>query len=391
MLKRFIKTFSAFMAVIMMASALSVITVSANSLGDDISENLIIHYDFEGATPTEALNDKAPAGSVLDDLGIYFDKKLYTGSTETGFILDQANGTIKNTVSIMGLGMTITEDTKKISQDSTWFIRVKMENIEDVPTADNASYRYYTLVDINGGGGRPFRLLYDRLKSELVLGMSYGDSAETTTNQTRVKYEYDFDAQEYLNIAISAASDVDAGNNPCFTVNAYVATGLPQSATDWTKLTLNESFKVGSPRNEVKRYVAVMSFATENDATGITLDDLRVYDKALSIDEIASIIPNGSFDTGAQAPVLGSILGDFSFVPFETSKNDDDEDESPKTDGTNDANGTNGTDNSQKDINEAVAEEEKSGCGSMVVGSGALIVAFGIAGMATVLRKKKQD
>ncbi len=249
--------------------------------------NLIMHYDFEGETLSDALKDKATGGIADDNLGMYNSSVLHTGAAgETGIVFDKTNGTVLSTTQGYGLGAEVSADTEQISAQSSWFVRAKMQDFD--------SQQYYSLIDM--ATNRPFRLLYDKVNKQIVIGV--GTVADIRNNK-KINYDYDFTKNEYINIAVTIDEFVE-GTTLKVKVNAYVCTGMPEDKEAWGEPVLKD-WTFNAPRGEVKDYVHILHYSDHNSATGLTLDDVRLYNGVLTLDDIVSIIATGSFDKGAAA------------------------------------------------------------------------------------------
>ncbi len=395
------KLLSVALASVLALSAFAAIPVSAaDAAPTGIDQNLIIHYDFEGENIKEALKDKAPAGESQDDLNVYVNKALFTGDMETGLTVDIANGSAKATVDGTGFGIPVdgtdesgsavvlSPDAKKINGETTWFIRAKLENVDE--------WQYHAFVDINKGGGRPFRFLYDKTNKQFVFSVGYEGAVK---NNTRVDYEYDYTAAKWLNMAV-VFTPTEVEGVASYKVDFYLAEGMPTTVADWGTSKL-DNYTIPATRNEVKEYVPIISYSGGNDAKGVIMDDLRLYDKALTLDQIATITTTGSFDTAAKTANVVNIVGNPTAAAENEGGNEENTTAPEENTTAPEKETTAKVDETTAKKDETTAPEvevttgggddtaEKKGCGA-AIGSGAIILAVA-ATAAFVTKKKKED
>lgn len=282
-MKHTLKKYFAFvLATIFSIAAIAAIPVAAGE-NDPLDANLVIHYDFEGADILEAMKDKATAGSVQDDIAPIAGKINFSGLT-----VDNENGTVTHTSSAAGLRTDRSADTDTVGGTSTWFVRTKL--------ARGDEQQYFFIVEMRTFGSasvRPFGLQYDAKNQKLCVYISE-ESAPSKGQNLGFAYEYDYTAGEYLNIAVSV-SQAEVDGKQVYQSTLHVAQGLPQTAADWTTLgTMTIGAGIAQPTDANK--LNLISNGSAGCALGVTLDDVRLYNKALTLDEIATIIPNGSFD-----------------------------------------------------------------------------------------------
>lgn len=260
----------------------------------DIKQNLVLHYDFEGQDIATALKDKANAGTasvVADDL-------VSTQENNEGLSFDIINGTVKAEAVGAGLKATPSTDTAVIVNSNTLFIRAKLE----APTT--ATYTFFTM---NSTKGRPYDFSY-YMNSDST-GCRFGVHTAERTDISGTKstafldHSYDFTASDYLNIV--AVSDKQPDGT--LKVTYYYSYGEPQQASEWTVKAVNVALKNDAPLTTETLYLLTASGL--NTAAGMMLDDVRLYNKALTLDEIATIIPNGSFDNYISGDIPVQLKG----------------------------------------------------------------------------------
>ncbi len=274
------RKFSAWiLTVAMIISIFSAIPVSANT--ESIDDNLVMHYDFEGADSTEAMQDKAQSDKTQENLST---------NNSAAFSFDLENGTVKNTVRADTTTVNCMYSTMKGTEchdallSSTWFVRGKLED-----TNQTGSALFVSTLDT---GACPFQLSYDIANERLTFtffGTAVGASKATWINKT-VDYSIS-DITNYVNIAASVYVVESV-----YYLDVYLSAGLPQTASDW-KDALTE-VPIGSLADiSDHRFCYFFGRNQTTDAKDVKLDDVRLYNGKLTKDQIATIIPNGSFDT----------------------------------------------------------------------------------------------
>ena len=169
-MKKLLSLALALMFVVMAFATVSVSAEEAAPVVDPLDANLIIHYDFEGEDILEAMKDKAPAGSVKDDLSPIAGKINFSGLN-----VDIENGTITNTSAAAGVRAVPSDDTRKVTGASTWFTRTKIEKKNDKDAVSIIEMRTF-----GSASNRPFGLSYDWSKNKIIVCMS--SAAEPSLN-----------------------------------------------------------------------------------------------------------------------------------------------------------------------------------------------------------------
>lgn len=270
--------------------------------GDGLDEYLVIHYDFQGADILEAMEDKATAGSVADDLQPIKGKVNFSGLE-----VDPTNGTIKNTANDCGVFCPPSDDTKVSSSgNNTWFVRFRMDPL------DSSTGDYIFIVEMRTFGSssvRPFAIQYKRSTNRLYVSMSDGESPEVAQNFPCAQ-DFPYDPDVYINMAVTVSKDAE---------NKYVgvvhtSTGLPKTEDDWTELftfTIGDSIaQPGSANN-----LWLMSNGSVGCVATVVIDDVRLYNKALTLTEIQNMFVNGSFE--------GQLRAEEPAGPEETDETND--------------------------------------------------------------------
>ena len=340
--------------------------------GDGLGEFLVLHYDFEGADILEAMEDKATAGSVQDDLQPIKGKVNFSGLE-----VDPTNGTIKNTANDCGVFCPPSDDTKiSSSGNSTWFVRFRLDPL------DSSTGDYIFIVEMRTFGSssvRPFAIQYKRSTSKLYVSMSDGESPGTAQN-FQCEQEFPYDPDVYINMAVTVSKNAE---------NKYVgvvhtSTGLPQTEDDWTELftfTIGESIaQPGSANN-----LWLMSNGSTGCVATVVIDDVRLYNKALTLTEIQNLFANGSFEgqLKAEDPEEPEVTDDTDEettkeTPTSTPEPQDSDEETVPTDSAGE----------ESDTAPAAASGD-GGCQSAAA-AGGLCAAAACAGLLMTWKRKKR-
>ena len=209
---------------IFIIASIAIFSVNADDETDPLDANLVIHYDFEGADILEAMKDKAPAGTVNDDLAPVAGTVNFSNLT-----VDNVKGTITNTAASAGVRTDRSADTEVVTGASSWFVRTKL-NHQD-------TNQYFFIVEMRTFGSssiRPFAIQYDTKTNELCACISKGDTPGTAQN-LRWAYEYDYASNEYINIVVVVNQAV-VDDATVYQASMYVSKNLPETAADWTLL-----------------------------------------------------------------------------------------------------------------------------------------------------------
>ncbi len=361
------KYLSILLALILAVVPLTAVCVSAEST-DLLDANLVLHYDFEGADILEAMKDKAPSGTVADDIA-----PIKGAVNFAGLDVDLTYGTVSNTESAAGLRTNPSADTNAVTGASTWFVRAKLNHKD--------SNQYMFIVEMRTFGSnsiRPFAIQYDTTGKQLCVAISKEDTPSTAQN-FRFNYEYDYASGKYINMAVVVEQAV-VEENTVYQASLYVSQDLPQAASDWTLLgtkTIGAGIAVPTEANKLN----LMSNGSNGCAMSVKLDDVRLYNKALTLDEIATIIPNGSFDDGTPKQ-------DSSTPPIEDNKDDNKDNNKDETQKSSDDTTAATSDDGETVEENNNSEPVESGCASFISVS-ALAATF-VAGTALIVRKKRR-
>ncbi len=283
------KVFSLALALIFVLSVFSAIPVSANT--ESIDDNLVIHYDFEGATVEAACKNKVNEEEYpLEEVWV----KAGQTQTDRSFEYDTVNGTVTvNDNEKWRLSTTYVNETDGMA-NNTIFVRAKLKKDHNLRLAYIADVCYNT-------ANQPMRLFYDKNNSKLSV---YSTDIVDTTKTLSCAFtwpkvsEADDSEYAYVNFAVTIVEEEGT-----YYLNVFYSVGMPDSVSDWT--TAIDHVKMGTSINQTTKFVAVAS-ATGNWHSRVVIDDFRLYTKALTLAEIATIIPNGSFDMSEIASLYGT-------------------------------------------------------------------------------------
>ncbi len=365
---KFRKLLSFAMATAFVVFSLTAFSVSAEDTTDSLDANLVIHHDFEGADILEAIKDKATAGTVEDNMAPIAGAINFAGLT-----VDNVNGTLTQTSSNAGVMCAPSDDTNVVTGASTWFVRAKLQNLD--------SNQYFFIVEMRTFGSasiRPFAIQYDKNTKELCVCISE-ESTPNKAQNFRFAYDYDYSSGKYINMAV-VVDQAEVEESTVYQATLYVSSDLAQTSDEWTKLgtkTIGAGIAVPSEAN--KLYFA--SNGSAGCANGVTIDDVRLYNKALTLDEIATIIPNGSFDGQLkERPSDTDAVTDDDTKDSGTTAQDTDKATSSSMETTH-------TENNTGSVATTVADKAKSGgCGASV--SAGVLAVTALASVSIVIRKK---
>lgn len=281
---------------------------------DTLDDHLVVHYDFKGETVAEALKDKATAANnVADDLSVYTktDSAATTGTLReigsdafnAAFAVDTEKGTATNLVSNANMLAATSTDIQKLYGTATWFFRFKVEDVSAAAT---------TIMDMKyNNSGRC-------MTSFLVSADGRLNTYAARTASKRNTYYYSTATEGivtdgvYINFAVTMQKgDGSSGYTDDVIYTPYFSVETPQSESDWIALTATGmvAFRPdGLTLNPLSLFDRHDCAGSNN--TGVTLDDVRLYDKIMTKAEIAAMFADGlaanAFD--AEAPAQESVI-----------------------------------------------------------------------------------
>ena len=359
------KLLSLVLALIMVVSVFSVITVSAD---EPEADPLIIHWDFEGDTLEEQLANKAENGAEVDTLDLIIaDGDEYTKIDNGTAKMANTAGTYlhfkggdSGTETDASVSGNKANSLNSCTEEYTVSVRLMTDTINgtwgDVP--NNQPYFIYW------GGSNIYynRFAIQNFGGTVRPGFRFGGGGFTFT-----------DVRPAQNTFFIVTFTAKANEDGSATFKGYLDGTAVYSET--VPATTFGSQKIMS-------CWANMMFGAANvlvQGWGVyaEYDDIRIYNKELSATEVAAL----ASEINASAPVESVDPGDFTFG------GGNDETTKAKNDTTTAAKGDDTT--AAGDDTTAAAEVEvKSGCGAAIMGM-ALIPAAVAVGAAVVSRKKK--
>ena len=316
------KILSLLLCVITLLNLLVVGAMPIYAETSDLDDHLVVHYDFKGATVAEALTDKATAGDVDDDLVAFTPNNKQAFNTEgtaligvpdavdsenfkNSFDVDIVNGTATNLTQSASLQAYTSTDIQKLAGTATWFFRFKVKDV------DAGSFTYPLDMFQNNKGGRLVKFWID------ASGNIYASAGRNNNNNATKNYIFTNDGNKlvvddlYINFAVTMT--LDGGR---MSYNSYFAVGTPTDITEWSEFATYTSteFKTNALTTVPLSLFGRFDCAGENN-TGLTLDDVRLYDTVLTKDQVAAIIP-----TDLQKDVFAFDTGDVGFSMMEGAK-----------------------------------------------------------------------
>lgn len=290
--------------------AVSGLGVSAEdaSTTESLDSYLVTHYDFKGETLEEALTDKALAGSVKDNLTVK------NGATDT--VAD-----ICTWDSVKG---TLTNDKKQARV-------VQAANSADIQAIANGNatvmLRYQLKQFDTSGANAPLfnmRSSFTPANTGLSLYVSnnrqfFSNCCNNSTNKVANYFYTDqqtiTETDVYMNVALVIG---ETDSNGLASVDLYYCYGEPVSTTDWTK-GKTQSIYVGCNGSKTSPFGLFTMPGESNTPTSIvTYDDIRIYNRALTLQQVNSVFVENSFDTvhavGVQKKVNADKTTDVRFL-----------------------------------------------------------------------------
>lgn len=283
--KRFTSAVLAMIMVLtMMLSAAMIPATAAEGAADDLSNNLLIHYTFdkmEAYGNQYAIYDQASAGEADDYLimagsGIASEGDSGKWGIPYNFVIE--NGTITPTDHRAALRAANSSDINTLQSaesDSTWFVRFKIDGFarEGSDVAAHAvylgSYAYSTPKP-----AKPFTLTV--MKSNL----QYGYHRDVTTLKTT------WSEGQWLNAAMVRSYNGEDYTYTCFLYDDALNklyTSTSTGALDTNGDEIISLFRMPHAGG----YAGSEAWSGD---TGLSLDDVRAYNTALSEDELRQVV-----------------------------------------------------------------------------------------------------
>ncbi len=250
------------------------VTVVAEASAEEVSSHLIAHWDFEG-TGDEALRDKAPAGGAVDTMKTYGTVTVGNG---TAYIPDYKNGSNTH-----ALYVSDSADTFRTTENRTIYMRWKSDHVLFATDGKPDVLRLATQngaihLGINNGDDKPYGSTNVGNISENPLqsnGMYY---APNTWITMAVAYDKSAGSGAFT---ITTFFKTDGGD---WVTGSVTRTDAAQTwvQNDYTQNAINNSL--------IDHNSLIFGRQLANLASGwggnITFDDIRIYDKALTAEEI---------------------------------------------------------------------------------------------------------
>lgn len=261
------KRFTAPVLTVIIAVLLSAIPLNCFALFNpvyDINENLVAHWDFEG-TSEEALLDKAPSGAKKDNLTVKGEK--VTVSDGIAYIPNDAGN---------HLTASYSEDLTHLT-GMTVYLKVKC-------SGTNTAYADMLVYTSN------YRI-YKRASSESSEGaiietksISTGSFGITSRSELRPA------ENQWFYIAVTMQVDKASKTGNCTIYSSTDGINYFATSTNKTNLTDTNLTNMETAINNTNAILSLGKDTSGNDRlVSYWFDDVRVYDKVLSEDEIKSV------------------------------------------------------------------------------------------------------
>ena len=370
------KTWIAILSCLLLAGMLLPIGIGAEeaSAPTGIDQNLVIHYDFEGTTPAEQLADKAPAGVSKENLSFYSTKDETTQES-LSYIKDgvaHIDHSAKNYMQVLfNTENNVGTDALNLAttREMTLFTAVKVSGSPQA-WATFVDYDKVSRLLIQGAKGN--NAAFSTLLIRGTTTSFYNDNVEFKLKNADILHDID-------TVYIAVTYDYNAATQKLVS-SAYLSFDFGKTYTEGHAIfeEVEEFFTQSKYICFGKTRAANQYIAAEKDA-GSSFDfyDFRLYDKALTFDEIKSI------QTGHE-PVE---------MPDDPNEGDDLTDEiggDEITDPVEEESTTAPVTTAPTTTAIANDSDQKSGCGSMIsAGAASMIGWISIAGLYVTKRKKK--
>lgn len=247
---------------------------------DALNDHLLVHYDFEGDTTEEKLKDKAHGigvSAVADNLNAYTNLSNFTFAN--GVVTAIGNDSLVNVADSADVKSVANYETK----EATWIIRYQ---VSDLTNLQGDAY----LFDMEDSTNASFSVIADLRKNNDYIRWSKWNTAwEQITS----------DSWKQGNWETMVVTRIYDTENDKYTMTTTIYNGaelLPVDTSGYLTTDLGSSSR--NPR------LSLFALYQENNnllntytyANGASIDDFRLYDKALSADEIASVLDEFKLD-----------------------------------------------------------------------------------------------
>lgn len=270
----------------------SVFSAGVNSAAFDplADESLVVHYDFEG---DDYLDNKAPnatGGNLV-------------ATAAAGISHDSSAGTVKNSgkaglkcakeyVADVIAGGIYDASTNKAGKaaEYTIFVRFRLDSM--------VAGKEYRIVDTRAFGSATCRPIFLIYKDERLI-CNVGTAAGHSPSLSSFVYEASYLENRYMNVAIVVSNTAAEGDTPALSLKLYYSSGLPSDASSWQEHDFGyikaSNSSTASTVSPINRDLHLLSTGDMDGVEGVEMDDFRIYNTDLTLGEIVSIIPSGSF------------------------------------------------------------------------------------------------
>ena len=356
------KKIIALFAALTMLLGMFMLPLSAEENAPSLDDSLIVYYDFEGDTLEEQLSDKATAGVSKEnltlgvtknesgeDLSYVKDGVAHIASTGNNYLLCEFD-------SETGVGKDIYENQTEMTVFVTFEVTGSWTVFVDFLDLNN-------IVRCFGKG------ITDGVSSNLEIRPAQ-NAYSNGANAMVVKNGQVFVGLDTVTFAVTTQYDAVAKT---VTVSPYVSFNDEQKFIATTPKVISD----------VETYYSdsawlclgkVFGYKYYDRGANFDYEEVRIYNKVLTENELVSLLPEGSGSENAPAPDSSSNSSSNTTTaptPEDTT--------TPVTDSV-----ATGTDSST-----GTSDEKKGGCGaSMMLGTSMMLV---LTAGATLVRKKKKD
>ncbi len=357
----------------LLAGMILPLCVSAENLNDEsdgIDKNLVVHYDFNGDTLEEQLSDKAPAGVSKEDLTLISTNDEATG-TPLSYVSDgiaHIDHSINNYMQVMfNADNNVGTDVLDCAQDGEMTVFIAL-SVSGSPQAWATALDFNNVVRLimmgSPGNTAIFSTMCIRGTTTMNTGAQVDFSMKNAdiyhdidTVYIAVTYQYDKDAKKLFG-AVYLSFDYGETYTETLALFENVEEFIPQSA--------HICFGKTRAGNQFKR---------TDHGSSYDFYDFRVYNKALSLDEVRTI---NTGHTTAEEP----------------DTDDTDEIDTSADSTAGDESTAESTGKSEKTTTDTVAmpgetkPSESQGCGSFAMGEAIVISMVALTGVCFKRKKK---
>ena len=395
-------------AVLMIAVGLfTAFPAAANTSVSSMAEALVVHYDFSGATLDEALRDKAYNDSVSDDLVLYSGKS----AEGTSFAINEAYSASAVPTDSENFAKAMTWDSSKGTMTAANSASLQAKSSNETKTLLSSEstivLHFYTgmvpsdqnsfLVSLASSTG-DMAIIFElgfQVEGKMFL-RARTPNGQGGTNFTKLCYPL---KDKWYTVAITISEDID---------NGKISFGGAMNFNGESNWTAISATAPTYGKNTDMCDVAPLSLFALAGGSGnnyATIDDFRLYNRALNSDEIELLgfsnlpKPTAATTTTTNDPSASSSSsvqnGFFEEEPSDTTDAtttatagftypDDDEDEDTSEDNTV-ANETTAKSKTTKPSE----KDDGKGCGASVLGTTAVAIAVSSFAIVPAIKKKR--